>query len=69
MAAAKSNAERSADYRARLKEQGGKETLIRFDADAVKAVDSITGRTGETHSEAVCRAVKKLDQEESADRK
>lgn len=66
MVAAKGTNERVADFRARLREQGGRESNIRFDPDAAKALDSITARTNESQSEAVCRAVKKLNTEEEA---
>jgi hypothetical protein len=58
-----------ADFRERLKAQGGRESNIVLDAEAAKALDSITSRTGETQSAAVCRAVVKLDSEESSDKK
>lgn len=69
MVAAKTSREKMADYRERLKAQGGREASVMLDADAAQALDSITSRSGETQSSAVCRAVKKLDQEESGDKK
>lgn len=66
MVAAKSTSERVSDYRARLKAQGGREINVALDAEAAKALEAITARTGEGQSEAVCRAVVKLNAEEEA---
>lgn len=64
MVAAKSTSERVSDYRARLKAQGGREINAALDAEAAKALEAITKRTGESQSEAVCRALVKLNAEE-----
>ena len=69
MVAAKSSKERTAEFRERRKDEGGRQVNIYLDADASTALDSITSRTGESKSTAVCRAVVKLDQEESSDKK
>lgn len=66
MVAAKSTTERMADMRARRKEEGGKEIAVFLDRGASRALDSITSRSGESQSEAVCRAVVKLNAEEEA---
>lgn len=66
MTAAKSNTERAVTYRERLKQQGGRETSIRFTSEAAAALDAMTERNGEGQSEAVCRAVVKLNAEEEA---
>lgn len=65
MVAAKSTSERVSDYRARLKAQGGREINVALDAEAAKALKAITKRTGEGQSETVCRAVVKLNAEET----
>lgn len=68
MVAAKSSKERTAEFRERRKDEGGRQVNIYLDADTSTALDSITSRTGESKSTAVCRAVKKLEKEESEER-